>query len=76
MEYVHECSKPHQTDKQYASPVEINRRDFVRVREERPDEAPARVDEGDDIDGETGSSKTPTAFGQRKVANTTVSYAA
>jgi hypothetical protein len=41
VEYVHERSKPHQSHEQHAGPVEVHWRDIVRVREERPDEAPA-----------------------------------
>jgi hypothetical protein len=41
VEYVHESREPHQTYKQYTCPVEVHGRDFVRVWEERPDEAPA-----------------------------------
>lgn len=76
VEHVHEGCEPHQTHEQHASPIEVHRRDFVGIWEERPDEAPARVDECDDVDWQTGSPETPTAFGKREVADTTVSYAA
>lgn len=49
VEDVHESSEAHQTHEQHTCPVEIHRRDFVRVWEERPDEAPTRVDQCDDV---------------------------
>jgi hypothetical protein len=51
VEYVHKSGEPHQTHEQHTSPVESNRRDFVSIGEKRPDEAPNRVDQGDDVDG-------------------------
>jgi len=73
VEYIHERGEAHQTHKQHASPVEVCGRDLIRVWEERPDEAPARVDERNDVDGQTSSTETPTTLGKWEVVNATVS---
>jgi hypothetical protein len=62
VEYVHKSGKPHQTHEQYTSPIECNRRDCVGIGEKRPDEAPDRVDQGDDVDGQASSAETPTTI--------------
>lgn len=76
VEDVHESSEPHETDEEYACPVEVHRRDVVRVREKRPDEAPARVDESNNIDRQTGSTETPTTLWKWEAVETTVGHAA
>jgi hypothetical protein len=72
VEYVHKSGESHQTHEQHASPVESNRRDLIRIGEKRPDEAPNRVDESDDVNGQASSAETPAAFGQRKIKDTTI----
>jgi hypothetical protein len=76
VEDVHERSEPHQTHKQDTSPIKVHRRYFIGIWEERPDKCPERVDEGNNVDGQTSSAETPTTLGQREVVKTTVSDAA
>jgi hypothetical protein len=76
VEDVHERSEPHQTHKQNTGPVKVHGGDFVGIWEKRPNKCPERVDEGNNVDGQTSSAETPTALRQREVAKTTVSNAA
>jgi hypothetical protein len=76
MEYVHESRKSHQSNKQNTSPIEGDRCDLVGIGEKRPDEAPNRVDKGNDVDGQTSSAETPPTIWQWELKKTTVSDAA
>lgn len=76
MEYVHERCKSHETHKQHASPVEVHRCDLVRVREERPYEAPARVEQGYNVDRQASFAETPATLWQWQMKHATVGDAA
>ncbi len=53
----------HDAHEEHARPIELLERGLIHIRPEAPEESPAGIDEGDEVDGGAGAAEGPAGVG-------------